>query len=548
LIVQSQDLLLIHKSMNKYGISEAKASAGFSVKAVPDAAASTLERTTGRFVVRAGVVVTAFALVFTAVVPVMNYEVANANHSGPYGDAEMKKIVLCHWDESGEGSYKSSGDVSVNAAGNGHDGHPKDIIPPYHFNDGNTTGSYPGKNWNEANEDIWNSNGTKNGGCEGDGIIEEEPTTGTLIVKKVVTNDDNGTKGAEDFSFKVNGGSNVSFEADGQTDISVTAGTYSVVENADAGYTTTYDNCSNLNIAVGQTVTCTITNNDIPRDPDTGTLTLVKEVVGSDTAATEWTLTATGPEDSMSGTTPVTDTLIVGNYDLSEDGPTGYVVSDWVCVLETDSVPVSAQMVDGDTVTLSANQDITCTITNTLPEGPRFVILIKKLVEGGEKIASDFLLDISGNAPSSAQVAGSTDGVEVTLGEGEYNVTENDTMGYSVSYSEGCSGNLQVPQEQEVNLNIVIDEKVYAAECVVTNTLRDGGGSSGGGGSSSGSRNDPDPDEGEVLGDTTTTPQPEVLGETTTLPVTGSPIAVLFTLFGIAAIIILPKVAAIKAE
>ena len=48
-----------------------------------------------------------------------------------------------------------------------------------------------------------------------------------LIVKKVVVNDDGGTATAADFSFKVNGGSAQSFEADGQNDLTVNAGTYS---------------------------------------------------------------------------------------------------------------------------------------------------------------------------------------------------------------------------------------------------------------------------------------------------------------------------------
>ena len=62
----------------------------------------------------------------------------------------------------------------------------------------------------------------------------------TLIVKKVVVNDDGGTVTADDFSFQVNGGSAIAFEADGQNDLTVGAGTYNVVEPAVAGYTTTY--------------------------------------------------------------------------------------------------------------------------------------------------------------------------------------------------------------------------------------------------------------------------------------------------------------------
>ena len=51
-----------------------------------------------------------------------------------------------------------------------------------------------------------------------------------LIVRKVVVNDHGGTKTAGDFSFSVNGGGAQAFEADGQNNLTVNAGTYSVTE------------------------------------------------------------------------------------------------------------------------------------------------------------------------------------------------------------------------------------------------------------------------------------------------------------------------------
>ncbi len=52
------------------------------------------------------------------------------------------------------------------------------------------------------------------------------------------------------------------FEADGQNELSVHAGTYAVTEPAVAGYATTYDDCSGIVLANGGTATCTITNDD----------------------------------------------------------------------------------------------------------------------------------------------------------------------------------------------------------------------------------------------------------------------------------------------
>jgi uncharacterized repeat protein (TIGR01451 family) len=90
------------------------------------------------------------------------------------------------------------------------------------------------------------------------------PPPGSLIVKKVVINDDGGTKIASDFTFRVNAGAPQAFEADGQNDLAVAAGTYSVVEPSVPGYATTYDNCLSVVVPSGGSATCTITNDDMP--------------------------------------------------------------------------------------------------------------------------------------------------------------------------------------------------------------------------------------------------------------------------------------------
>ena len=124
----------------------------------------------------------------------------------------------------------------------------------------------------------------------------------TLIVKKVVINDNGGSQSADDFTFAVNGGTDVSFEADGTNNLTVDAGTYTVTETAVSGYSTSYNNCSGLVIPNGGTETCTITNDDVAPS-----LTLTNSVTNDDggtAAATDWTLTATGAT-TLTGTTPV---------------------------------------------------------------------------------------------------------------------------------------------------------------------------------------------------------------------------------------------------
>lgn len=102
-----------------------------------------------------------------------------------------------------------------------------------------------------------------------DCIVTPGVQFGTLKVVKNLVNDNGGTKTNADFSFKVNGGTAVAFEADGTNDLTVAVGTYSVVEEAATGYSTTYanslnanTNCTSLTVTAGGTTTCTITNND----------------------------------------------------------------------------------------------------------------------------------------------------------------------------------------------------------------------------------------------------------------------------------------------
>jgi hypothetical protein len=83
----------------------------------------------------------------------------------------------------------------------------------------------------------------------------------SLIVKKVVINDNGGTKTATNFSFSVNGGATTAFLQDpdnnplhGKNTLSLSvANTYNVAEVGTpiAGYDTTYSGCSDISLAAG---------------------------------------------------------------------------------------------------------------------------------------------------------------------------------------------------------------------------------------------------------------------------------------------------------
>lgn len=197
--------------------------------------------------------------------------------------------------------------------------------------------------------------------------ITNDDQTGTLIVKKIVKNDNGGTLTADDFTFSVNGAAAIPFEADGQNDLTVNAGTYSITEPSVTGYATTYDNCTRVSVSNGSSATCTITNDDIAP-----ILHLRKSVVndnGGLSGATDWLLSATGSSQIVSylyGPSPVDSTInfLADTYTLSESaGSGGYTPSQWSCVLN------GAPPVLSSTVTLAIGEEATCTITNDDKQG-----------------------------------------------------------------------------------------------------------------------------------------------------------------------------------
>jgi Prealbumin-like fold domain len=101
--------------------------------------------------------------------------------------------------------------------------------------------------------------------------ITNDDNAATLIVKKIVINDNGGSAKATDFTFKVNNGSPIAFQSvdtlHGENSLTVDAGTYSVTEPSVSGYTPSFNNCSNVVIANGETQTCTISNDDAPAAP-----------------------------------------------------------------------------------------------------------------------------------------------------------------------------------------------------------------------------------------------------------------------------------------
>jgi len=296
------------------------------------------------------------------------------------------------------------------------------------------------------------------GDCDADGdvtvplgetrtcVLTNDDQPATLIVKKVVVNDDGGTKTAGDFSFSVNGGTAVAFESDGENVLAVAPGTYTVTEPAVSGYETSYDDCTGIELGLGGTATCTITNDDKPAH-----LKLVKVVTNDDggtAAASAWTLTATGPS-TLSGQGGAEGDVDAGTYALSESGgPAGYDASAWVCVGGSQ---------EGSSLTLGLGESATCTITND--DRPAHLKLVKVVTNdnGGTASASDWLLSASGRSTLSGQ-----GGAEGDVDAGTYTLSESGgPAGYDAS-AWVCVGGSQ----EGSSLTLGLGE---SATCTITN-------------------------------------------------------------------------------
>jgi len=92
-------------------------------------------------------------------------------------------------------------------------------------------------------------------------------STGILVVKKVFAN---ATTTPSEFSFSINGTATTTFEADGQNDLTVAPGTYTVLEVATTSWVAQHDNCSNVIVETGTSTTCTITNTPATTTPPNG--------------------------------------------------------------------------------------------------------------------------------------------------------------------------------------------------------------------------------------------------------------------------------------
>ncbi len=192
-------------------------------------------------------------------------------------------------------------------------------------------------------------------------IFTNDDIAPTITLVKEVINDNGGTATSSDFVLKI-GESEVE---SGQT-LEVIANTNITINEVNnvEGYKFVRiegDGCPSelggtFNLQPGQSITCTIVNDDIPPK-----LTLIKEVIGGTATSSDWTLYATSSNYTLSGQSPVVsdETFQAGTYTLSESGgPENYKSLGWSCQGDVQN--------QGNQITLGLGQEAECKITNTV--------------------------------------------------------------------------------------------------------------------------------------------------------------------------------------
>ncbi|MGH8976439.1 MAG: hypothetical protein ACRDV7_00080 [Acidimicrobiia bacterium] len=286
---------------------------------------------------------------------------------------------------------------------------------------------------------------------------DDQPAQLTLV--KTVTNDNGGTAAPTAWTLSATGPTTISGTTGSATitNAPVSAGSYALTETGPAGYSASAWTCTggtqtgaSIALAVGQSATCTINNNDIPAQ-----LTLVKSVTNDDGGTalpTEWTLNATGPTP-LSGTTGISAAVSAGTYDLSELGPPGYAASAWVCVGGTQA--------DADSVVLALGESATCTITND--DIPAQLTLVKVVTndDGGTALPTAWTLTGTGATQTISGPTGDPLVTNASVDAGTYALSESGPAGYAAS-AWVCSGGTQVDDEITLALG-------QAATCTITN-------------------------------------------------------------------------------
>ena len=377
-----------------------------------------------------------------------------ANCSGMIANGETKSCTITNDDQPGtlvvikhvvndNGGTKAAGDFSLTVTG-------INVQPNATFPGAESPGTTVTLNAGNYSVDEAVVNGyAKTLGAACSGVIGNgETRTCTivnddiqpkLIVIKHVINDHGGTSLPGNFTMSVTGtnvapASFAGADTPGTT-VGLDAGAYTVTESVLFGYAQSSSiDCSGT-IAIGETKTCTVTNDDIQPK-----LMVIKTVIndnGGTAVASNFTMSVSGIEVSLPsfpGAPGPGGTLVgldAGSYTVGETAVFGYAPS--------ATADCAGSINIGETKT--------CTITNNDIQ-PQLIV-IKHVVNnnGGVSVASSFTMSVTGNNVSPASFPGAeSPGTTVALNAGSFSVGETGPPLYIRSDSGECSGTIGIGQ------------------------------------------------------------------------------------------------------
>lgn len=263
--------------------------------------------------------------------------------------------------------------------------------------------------------------------------ITNEDQPATLIVEKELITDNGSPAVPSNFSFTVNGGNSTNFNDNNDPIVmSVPAGTYNVAEDATVGFDVTYDNCADVVLEIGETATCTITNDDQP-----GTL-IVEKVLSQNH----------GGNEEYADFSFKIDNDVVDSETFDDDGQNVFVVDYGTYNIEENYQGVGYDVTydNCSDVFVANGATETCVITNS-DIAPTLEVY-KTVVNdnSGEATADDFNITLNGEALEFT--LSDTDGEEsiyvatpTVFANIEYTLAEDDHEGYFEGFWECKSEN-----------------------------------------------------------------------------------------------------------
>jgi hypothetical protein len=280
----------------------------------------------------------------------------------------------------------------------------------------------------------------ENGAVKTCSITNNDISPKLVVIKKVI-NDNGGTMSSGDFRMHVTNSNPSSPSFQGEegrgTTVTVNGGSYNITEDSLPNYSRLPSTDCSGSIQVGETKTCTMTNDDIAPS-----LIVIKNVIndnGGTKSASDFTVNikATKPDPmkfTASSGEGTSIKLNAGSYSVDEGSVTGY----------------SKTLSEDCSGTIKIGEKKTCIITNDdlAPVGTLSIVKQVKNDHGGTKQPSDFNLDVTGNNPSPATVTGTDNGTSVRIGTGSYKVTEVADDEYLASFSPECSGTIMGSQSK----------------------------------------------------------------------------------------------------